>query len=137
MIWNSPFQPLIPNTLPPAATDDQFTATETATDFSCTAQFDPQSALYLPPELSDIVVTNNFNTDFPVLDSLFSELNSDLNNNGRGKTMTGFNNENINAQSQNFNNNFIDFGVKSEPVNLEDIERILLPAQTTTRKSKH
>lgn len=121
MIWNSPFQSLAPDV---HQSTDHFTIT--APDFSCTAEFDPQSDLYLPPELSDIV-GNNFNTDIPVLDSLFSELNSDFNDNG-------INNNNENSQNFN-NNNFINFGFKSEPVNLEDIERILLPAQNT-RKSK-
>lgn len=122
MTWNSPFQPLVPtnqeSTIEPCASTAN--KLDSFTDFSCTEQqFDPQSALYLPPEFSDL--TNNFNTDIPVLDSLFSELNNPTNNN---------NNNNVDIFSD-LNN---DFGIKSEPVNLEDIERILLPAQTT-RKS--
>jgi len=56
----------------------------------------------------------NYNTDIPALDSLFSELNSDLNFDQQG--------------------GMVAVG-KSEPVNLDDIERILLP-QSTRRSSK-
>ena len=130
MIWDSPFKSLtnatqaqsIQETLhpPPLQSQpqtnfDSFCAVQEFETFSCA--FEQSGALYLPPPELSTSINHNYNTDIPVLDSLFSELNSDFNEESR-------------------NNLKCNFGIKSEPVNLEDIERILLPAQKPNRKSK-
>ena len=121
MTWNSPFQPLQP-TAPinrDAQSYDDLNFTDSIIDFSA---LNTDGALnnyaannFINQQPTQI---NQFNTDIPALDDLFSELNSDLNST---TTTTA-----VGAA---------DFGAKSEPVNFEDIERILLP-QITTRKSK-
>lgn len=125
MTWNSPFQPLQPTNRNIDANFknhqgfDDLNFTGSLIDFSAlnseNGLLDTQNALLLQQQQQQQQRTM-FNTDIPALNDLFSELNSDLNS--------------------NLGADFKDFGVKSEPVNLEDIERILLPPQTTARKSK-
>lgn len=118
MTWNSPFQPLQPTTN--QKENVNFNNSQTLEDLNFTGSIidlsalnsdngllNTQNNLLLQQQQQQSQQPAMFNTDIPALDDLFSELNSNIGG---------------------------DFGVKSEPVNLEDIERILLP-QTTTRKS--
>lgn len=121
MTWNSPFQPLQPTNqnenvnFDNSQGSDDLNFTGSIIDFSAlnsdNGLLNNQNTLLLQQQQQQSQQPAMFNTDIPALDDLFSELNSDLNSNVDGE-----------------------FGAKSEPVNLEDIERILLP-QTTTRKS--
>ena len=130
MTWNSPFQPLQPaNTKGPSqnikeplfdtiqdAYDDDLNFTGSIIDFSALNSENQFSKLTNSQNQQARGNINLFNTDIPALNDLFSDLNSDLLSLAEGGD---------------------DFGAKSEPVNLEDIERILLPTQSTARKSKN
>lgn len=126
MTWNSPFQPLQPSNNVDAKNYNQnlFDGIHIQQDHS------QDNETYVDPDASLNTLLNcnsflnddpslsrhppiNYNTDIPALDSLFSELNSDI----------------------NFNGNDVNVGAMSEPVNLEEIERILLP-QSNRRSSK-
>lgn len=127
MTWNSPFQSLQPaNTATVTNGPSQnikellFDTVQDAyeDDLNFTGSIIDFSALNSENQLSNMNNSHHqqprgnipaFNTDIPVLDDLFSDLNSDLNS--------------------------LDGVGKSEPVNFEDIERILLPQQP--RKSNN
>ena len=125
MTWNSPFQQLQPtnqnsnSNFDNSRGFDDLNFTGSIIDFSALNSENGllynQNTLLLQQQQQHQQQQEQqrtmFNTDIPALNDLFSELNS------------------------NVGGEFKDFGVKSEPVNLEDIERILLP-QTSTRKSK-
>lgn len=116
MTWNSPFQPLQPIN---QSSNVKFDNSQGFDDLNFTGSIIDFSALNSENGLAsnqNVMLLQQqqpaiFNTDIPALDDLFSELNS-----------------NIDEESK-------DFGIKSEPVNFEDIERILLP-QSNIRKSK-
>lgn len=123
MTWNSPFQSLQPNT-----NQNTFDYINDTTQVSLNGDFNTHEDDGIDPDVSLNTLLNCDSllngpliqqaapqvpiTDIPALDSLFSELNSDL----------------------NFDQNHREGVGKSEPVNLDDIERILLP-QTTRRNS--
>lgn len=124
MIWNSPFQPL----QQPNVNGFEYDIFEDHQ--SIHNNQDANNDEYINPDISLNILLNcnsllndpslshhhhqppiNYNTDIPALDSLFSELNSDINFEYNGTA-----------------------GAQSEPVNLDDIERILLP-QSNKRSS--
>lgn len=125
MTWNSPFQALqaanvdgfeygiFDDNNQQSAHNNQDTGSleYIDPDVSLNTLLNCSSLLYEHPSLPQPPI--NHNTDIPALDSLFSELNSDM----------------------NFDYNGAAAGAKSEPVNLDDIERILLP-QSNRRSSK-
>lgn len=102
MTWNSPFQPLNPQSNVDSYNEDLDTTYTDTYDNNFGISFDLPIGNHPPNNNNNA----HFNTDIPVLDDLFTELNSDL--------------------------NYFDPMNKSEPVNLEDIERILLPTTTTS-----
>lgn len=125
MTWNSPFQPLQNKTNHAECKDlsigedghgvennnNQFIDGNedfVDPDLSLNTLLNCNSLLNEPIQQTPLNNFKNYNTDIQDLDSLFSELNSDV----------------------NFDQ---DICGKSEPVNLDDIERILLPQNT--RKS--
>ena len=137
MVWNSPFQSL-QRTEPADKNKTSYTLFEDKCIKDQTITESVESMEYIDPDVSLNTLLNcdsllndsllpttrnqpiNYNTDIPALDSLFSELNSDLNLDRDTATGPGGG----------------DLGAKSEPVNLDDIERILLP-QSARRGSKN
>ena len=118
MIWNSPFQSLQPKSDNNYAYDNSefdngpFMNNENRDlvnlDFSA-LQPDGRLDFAVNNQQPNAIQNHHHNTDIPVLDDLFTELNSDLN---------------------------FDPLNKSEPVTLEDIERILLPQNARKPISK-
>lgn len=132
MTWNSPFQPLNTQSQPQSQLKSHYDNEDYTTAYNEAYNEDYNDGLLIRNDLSEnhlnysdnygsgnfglslnhLPTTNirpaQFNTDIPVLDDLFSELNSDL--------------------------NYFDPTNKSEPVNIEDIERILLPTNQPARK---
>lgn len=153
MTWNSPYHTI---------TKESQKCSEDFNDQPTTQTFTAEDLLFNVNETdrSDFLSRDHhyhhnapcFNTDIPVLDDLFSELNSDLpynfNNNNNNTDFVNNVNVNVNNCNRNNSNNFnINNNNKfqSEPIDFFDIERILLQpttasntqSQTFTSKRSH